>query len=93
MEHKHLFDPDDPLNTKNWNSPPLPTESGIRFQPMREMITLHKATISLGAKRGVELSAVETVGTQAAQSGDTHFVMWEQMICQLSNNATNLLQN
>jgi len=91
IDLNNLFDPINPSDGTKFNAPPTRREPGIRFSRMREMITMNKSTISHGAKRGVELSYVETIGTQAAQEGETHSLRWEQMICQLSNNAKNLI--
>ena len=91
LEEIALFDITNPTDSSKIGSPPTYKEIGLRFAPLREMITNHKATISLGAKMGIEKSEVETVGTVPAQNLDTHSIRWEQMICQLGWNACYLL--
>ena len=88
-----LFDPFKPETfSKTILPPPTRDEIGLRFAPMREMITLHKSTISKGAKydRVEELQDVEIIGTHAAQESDEYIKRWEKMICQLSSNAYEL---
>lgn len=85
------FNVQDPTNPDAFNRPPNQHEVGLRFAPLREMITKHKSTIEQGAKHGKALSYVQTIGNLPAQDGETFILRWEQMICQMSMNMTNLL--
>jgi len=74
-------------------SPPTRGQIGLRFAPMREMITNNLATISRGAAKGTvdQLDSIEITGTKAAQSGYEHGIRWNNyMMCQLVTNAYNL---
>ena len=75
-----LFDPENPLNYSKINSS-TNLSKGLRFKLLRELIT-SKPCERLGDYEHEEISA---------QESETSCDRWEQMISQLSYNASKLL--
>lgn len=86
-----LFDPFNPSDPSKFFPP-----TTMRFAPMREKVTGRKATIGHRVVESTttrkEPSILETIGYKEIQDSVSHSMKWEQMICQISNNSSQLFK-